>query len=318
MSKGYAPIHAGHFAFAGIRTFMRLPHVKELRNVDVAIVGVPFDSGNTYRTGARFGPNGIRNESLQLFAYNPAQSLDIFEHLSAIDYGDIPVMPGQFVASHQKITQDAKRLLDNNVLPIFLGGDHSISWALLRAVAAKYGPVALIHFDAHTDLEPPYSFNNQTFDHHGTPFSRAVAEGLIDTEHSVQLGIRGAFFDRDDAATLNSAFTAITATELHEMGMTKAVETIKAKVADKPTYLTFDIDFLDPAYAPGTGTPEIGGFTSHQALQLVRGLTDINFAGFDLVEVMPAYDHAGITCLAAATLVYEMMSLLALNKAIFH
>jgi agmatinase len=248
MPKGYAPVHTDQFAFSGIRTFMRLPHVTDLNNIDLAVVGVPFDGGNTYRTGARFGPSGIRNESLQLFAYNPDQDLDLFEHLSAIDYGDIAVLPGHFVASHQKITEAALALLNNGVLPIFLGGDHSITWALLRAVAAKHGPVALIHFDAHTDLEPLGNY-----DHHGTPFSRALSEGLIDAEHSIQLGIRGAFFNREEASVLKTSFPTITARELHDMGIPKAVERIRSKVAGKPVYLTFDIDFLDPAYAPGTG-----------------------------------------------------------------
>jgi agmatinase len=306
MTKSYAPVHTDQFAFSGIRTFMRLPHVSDLNNVDLAVVGVPFDGGNTYRTGARFGPSGIRNESLQLFAYNPVQELDLFEHLSAIDYGDIAVLPGHFVASHQKITEAATELLNHNVLPIFLGGDHSVSWAILRAVAAKHGPVALVHFDAHTDLEPLGNY-----DHHGTPFSRAILEGLIDVEHSIQLGIRGSFFNREEAGVLKTGFPTITADSLHGMGVGKALELIHSTVKDKPAYLTFDIDFLDPAYAPGTGTPEVGGFTSHQALQLVRGLNGLNFVGFDVVEVMPPYDQAGITCLLAATLVYEMMSLVA-------
>lgn len=298
--------------FSGIRTFMRLPHVTDLSGVDFAIVGVPFDTGGTYRVGARFGPAGIRQESMLLRPYNPAMEVAIFEVCSGVDYGDLAVTPGYLPESHQQIQAGAAPLFDSNAIPIFLGGDHSISLPLLRAAAAHFGPVALIHFDAHNDLWHSYFGGKDT---HGTPFRRALEEGLIDPHRSSQVGLRGSLYDADDLKiSYEAGFNVVTGPELHHQGIPLTLEQIKVRAGVGPAYLSFDIDFVDPAYAPGTGTPEVGGFTGAQCQQLIRGLAGLNFVGFDLVEVMPPYDPAGITSLLAANLVYEFISLIAIQR----
>jgi agmatinase len=299
--------------FSGIRTFMRLPYVTDLEGVDFAIVGVPFDTGATFRVGARFGPEGIRNQSMLLRPYNPALKVPIFDICSGVDYGDLSVVPGYLPESHKQIEDGARRVLASSATPIFLGGDHSVSLPLLRATAAKYGPVALVHFDSHNDLWSGYFGGKDT---HGTPFRRACEEGLIDTARSSQVGLRGSLYDEGDLqTTLDFGFQLITGPEMHEIGMAETIRRVHERVGSGPAYLTFDIDFVDPAYAPGTGTPEVGGFTSSQCQQLVRGLVGVNFVSYDLVEVMPSYDSAGgVTCLLAANLVHEFISLIALNR----
>jgi agmatinase len=311
--KKYFPLDAMVYPrFEGLRTFMRLPFVQDFQDVDVAIVGVPFDTGGTYRVGARFGPSGIRQESMLLRPYNPALKVNIFEKLSVIDYGDLPITPGYFYESHQQITESASKVLDAYVTPIFLGGDHSISWALLRAVAKKYGPVALVHFDSHSDLWSGYFGGKDT---HGTPFRRAVEEGLLDVKRSSQIGLRGSLYGPEDAGTTEElGMQLISGPELHEIGVKEALRRVRERVGTGPAYLSFDIDFVDPTFAPGTGTPEVGGFTSFQCQELLRGLVGVNVVAFDLVEVMPPYDVAGTTCLLAANLAYEMLSLIALGK----
>lgn len=309
----YAPLDAMVFPrFEGIRTFMRLPHVTDLQGVDLAIVGAPFDTGGTYRVGARFGPAGIRNESLLLRPYNPELQVNLFEHLSAVDYGDLPVTPGYLPESHAQITEAARPLLDAGVTPIFLGGDHSVSLPLLRAVAERFGPVGLVHFDAHNDLWHSYFGGKDT---HGTPFRRAVEEGLLDVSRSIQVGIRGSLYGPEDSSiTEELGLGLITGPAMHRLGVPAVIERIRERAGEGPLYLSFDIDFLDPVYAPGTGTPEVGGATGVQALELLRGLAGLNFVAYDLVEVMPPYDSAGVTSLLAANLVYEMMSLAAVRK----
>ncbi len=309
----YRPVDAMTYPrYSGIRTFMRLPYVTDLTGVDFAVVGVPFDTGGTYRVGARFGPAGIRNESVLLRPYNPALKISIFDHCSGVDYGDLPTIPGYLPESHQLITEHAATLFASAATPIFLGGDHSVSLPLLRAAARRYGPVALIHFDSHSDLWYSYFGGKDT---HGTPFRRALEEGLIDTARSSQIGLRGSLYDQDDLQmSYEAGFHVVTGPELHEQGIAKTLEQVLARVGAGPTYLTFDIDFVDPTFAPGTGTPEVGGFSGAQSLQLVRGLAGVNLIGFDLVEVMPPYDPAGTTSLLAANLVYEFISLIALQR----
>ncbi len=312
-NKKYQPLDAMEYPrFEGIRTFMRLPHVTELEDVDFAIVGVPFDTGATYRVGARFGPAGIRDNSVLLRPYNPAQQIEIFKHCAGADYGDLPIMPGYLQESHRMIADGAKTVFGQGIIPVFMGGDHSVSLPLLRAAKEKYGPVALVHFDAHSDLWHGYFDQKDT---HGTPFRRALEEGLIDPARSSQVGLRGPLYDQEDhQMSAEAGFMAITGPDLHRMGMEQAVEKIKDRVGSGPAYLTFDIDFVDPAYAPGTGTPEPGGFTGYEALFLVRGLTEIDFIGYDMVEVMPSYDPAQITSLLAENIMYEFISLIALSK----
>jgi agmatinase len=299
--------------FSGIRTFMRLPYITDLEGVDFAIVGVPFDTGGTFRVGARFGPEGIRNQSMLLRTYNPALKVPIFDICSGVDYGDLSVTPGYLPESHKQIAEGAAAVFASGATPIFLGGDHSVSLPLLRAAAAKYGPVALVHFDSHSDLWSGYFGGKDT---HGTPFRRATEEGLIDTARSTQAGLRGSLYDEGDAQISEQlGFQLITGPEMHEIGMTETIRRVRERVGSGPAYLTFDIDFVDPAYAPGTGTPEVGGFTSAQCQQLIRGLVGVNFVGFDLVEVMPPYDSEGaVTCLLAANIVYEFISLIALMR----
>ncbi len=309
----YRPVDAMVYPrFSGIRTFMRLPHITALEGVDFAIVGAPFDTGGTFRVGARFGPEGIRSHSMLLRPYNPALQVDIFEVCSGVDFGDLPVIPGYLAQSHQRLYEGAAAIFATGVTPIFLGGDHSVSLPLLRAAAGQFGPLALVQFDSHSDLWPGYY---EDLDTHGTPFRRALEEGLLDPARSIQVGLRGPLYGASDAQMpLEAGFDLITGPELHQMGMEAAGRRIRERVGQGPAYLTFDIDFIDPAFAPGTGTPEVGGFTGAQALELVRGLTGLNFVGYDVVEVMPGYDPAGVTCLLAANIAYEFMSLIALQR----
>ena len=315
--KKYHPVSAMESPrYSGIRTFMRLPHITELsQDVDIAIVGVPFDTGGTYRVGARFGPGGIRDQSMLQRPYNPALDVVIFEHCSCVDYGDLQSAPGYLPESHQMITEGAAEIIaHDDVTPIFLGGDHSVSLPLLRAVHAKHGPVGLIHFDAHSDLWHSYFDGKDT---HGTPFRRALEEGLIDPQRSCQIGLRGSLYDKADYQMTEAAgMLLVDGPQLHRQGIPKTLTQIIEKAGDGPLYLTFDIDFVDPTFAPGTGTPEVGGFNSAQCQELLRGLTALShrIVAYDLVEVMPAYDPAHTTSLLAANLVYEMMSLIAWQK----
>lgn len=302
--------------FEGIRTFMRLPHLdgtERLPEADLAVIGVPFDTGATYRVGARFGPAGIRQESMLLRPYHPELGVDVHAELSLVDAGDLPVTPGYLPESHAQIEAAAGAVLATGVTPLFLGGDHSISLPLLRAVAARHGPVALLQLDAHGDLWPGYFGGKDT---HGTPFRRALEEGLIDPGRSVQVGLRGPVYSADDVTLPERlGLVAISAETLHRHGVEAAVERVRTRLGGAgPRYLSLDIDVLDPVYAPGTGTPEVGGLSSVQLLQLLRGLAGLAFVGFDLVEVMPAYDVGALTQLLAANLAYELIALAAVAK----
>ena len=312
--KKHAPVDAMKFPrFSGIRTFMRLPHTQDLEGVDFAVAGAPFDTGATYRVGARFGPEGIRSASVLLRPYNPSQQVAVFEHLSGVDYGDFSVVPGYLPESHEKIQAQMEPLLAAGVTPIVLGGDHSVTLPQLRALAAKHGPLALVQFDSHGDVWHGYFGDKDT---HGTPFRRAVEEGLLDTGRSSQIGLRGPVYDANDIPLSRElGFQVFTADEVRAAGLDAVVAAVRERAGGGPCFLTFDIDFVDPAYAPATGTPEVGGFTSWECQQLVRGLRDLDFVAFDLVEVAPPYDTAGATtCLLAANLVYEFISLLALRR----
>lgn len=313
-AERYGPADAMVYPrFEGIRTFMRLPHVTELTGVNVAVVGVPFDTGATYRVGARFGPSGIRQESMLLRPYHPELGVGVFEELSVVDYGDLPVTPGYLPESHAQIRQGASDLFAAGVVPIFLGGDHSVSLPLLRAARDRHGPLGLVHFDAHNDLWHGYFGGKDT---HGTPFRRALEEGLIDPARSIQVGLRGSLYGPEDVdQSLTLGLDMIRARELHQLGVSAVVERIRTRAGTGPLYLSFDIDFLDPTYAPGTGTPEVGGATSVQALELLRGLAGLDIRAYDLVEVMPPYDVGALTQLLAANLAYEMLALAAVRKS---
>lgn len=312
--KNPNPAFGAHLEpFHGIPSFMRLPVTHDLQDVDVAIAGVPFDSGTSFRSGARFGPRTIRAASLMLWGYNPVLGTKPLEHLHVVDYGDLEVIPVDIRASMDGVTAQAGQILAQNVTLIALGGDHSVSLPLLRAHAAKYGPLAIVHFDSHPDTWPE-EFSGQPYSH-GTPFIRAIEEGLIDTQAYLQVGLRGptsASHDLDDARQLGAKTLPIG--QVFEMGIPAVIKTIQDTVGERPVYISLDIDAVDPAFAPGTGTPEVGGLSSYQMLQLVRCLQGLNLVGFDLVEVSPPYDHSEITAILAANLVFEFLSLLALNK----
>jgi agmatinase len=311
--KGYRPVDPRESPrFAGIKTFMRLPHVTTTEGVDTAIVGVPFDTGASYRVGARFGPEAIRSVSALLRHHNEVLDVSIFDHCSVVDYGDLPVNPGYIEDSYKMIEEGLLPILDSEVTPIMLGGDHSVTLPELRAMAKRHGPVALILLDSHTDTGDKRFGRRYT---HGTPFRRAVEEELILVDHSIQAGMRGSIYSRDsldDARKLG--FDLVTSVEAQEQGIYELIRRIRKRVGDAKAFVSFDIDFVDPAYAPGTGTPEVGGFTSREALRIVRGLKGLNLIGFDLVEVLPQHDPSQITALLAANIVYEFISLIALRK----
>ena len=299
--------------YQGIATFGRCPQTRDLTAADVAIVGVPYDGATSYRSGARFGPRAIREQSLLLWGYNNALNVAPFEKLRIIDFGDVNVVPVDVLATQQAIESEVGKVVSAGVKVIALGGDHSISLPLLRAQAAKFGPLAVVHFDAHPD-----TWNTEFGDHrfsHGTPFRRAIEEGLVDTAAYVQVGIRGPTAGPQDYAdAIRLGARMITLDEALERGLTAVVEEIVSVVGSRPTYVTLDIDAVDLAFAPGTGTPEVGGFSSHQMLQLVRGLAGLNVVGADVVEVAPAYDQSQITAILAANLVFELLSIMALGK----
>jgi len=299
--------------YSGICTFGRSPHTRDLSDVDVAIVGVPYDGATSYRSGTRFGPRAIREQSMLLWGYNNPLGVAPFKTLKVIDYGDVEVVPVDVLATHGAINMEVSQILKENVKVITLGGDHSIALPLLQAHARKYGRLAVIHFDAHPDTWDT-EFGQQKFSH-GTPFRRAIEQRLIDTSAYLQIGIRGPTSgkqDYEDAIALGARM--ITMDEAMGMGLARILKEIKDRVADKPVYITLDIDSLDPAFAPGTGTPEVGGFSSYQVLQLLRGLKGLNIIGADVVEVSPPFDHSNITSILASNLVFEYLSLLALNK----
>lgn len=296
--------------FSGVRTFMRLPNVQDLENADAAIVGAPFDTGASFRAGARFGPEGIRSMSHLLRPYNPSQGVSIFDHLSVIDYGDVPVVPGFIEESYERIAAGLEPIHRAGVVPIVLGGDHSIALPELRAAAAVHGPLALVQFDSHADTWDAY-FGKEY--NHGTVFRRAVEEGLLDPSRSVQVGMRGSLYDAGDLEQSRSlGFEVITTDGVREMGVGATVERVRERVGGAKAYVSFDVDFCDPAFAPGTGTPEVGGFSGREAQEFVRGLTGLDVVGCDVVEVYPQYDGPGqITSLLAATVAYELLSLVA-------
>ncbi len=296
--------------FSGVRTFMRLPNVQDLQNSDVAIVGAPFDTGASFRVGARFGPEGIRSASHLLRPYNPSQDISIFEHLSVVDYGDVPVVPGFIEESYERITAGLEEIHRAGVIPIVLGGDHSIALPELRAAAAVHGPLALVQFDSHADTWDAYFGKKYN---HGTVFRRAVEEGLLVAEHSIQVGMRGSLYDSGDLQVSRElGFDLVTTDAVRKLGVGETIARIRERVGDTMVYVSFDVDFVDPAFAPGTGTPEVGGFSSREAQEFVRGLAGTRIVGCDVVEVYPQYDGPGqVTALLAANIAFEFLSQIA-------
>jgi agmatinase len=298
--------------FSGPRTFMRLPHVTDLDGVDVAILGIPTDGAVVYRSGARFGPEGIRSASVMLRNYNPLLAVDVVERLSLVDYGDVPTVPGSTEASLERSRAAIEEVVRAGVTTLCLGGDHTVLLAELRALAAVHGPLGLIQLDAHHDLWDEY-FGQKVF--HGSVVRRAVEEQLIDPARSIQAGLRGSLATSEDALLpAKFGIDALSFEELAALGPGEFSARARERVGNGPCFLSFDIDFIDPAFAPGTGTPEVGGPSSREALTYVRSLAGLDFRGFDCVEVSPPYDPAGITAFAAANACFEMLSLLALGR----
>jgi agmatinase len=303
---------AGLQPFMGITSFMRLPVSRDLKDVDVAILGVPFDSGTSYRTGTRFGPRKIREMSLLIWGHNSTLNVSPLKKLKVVDYGDVSVIPTSIEHTMTAITNMAHEIINHGTTLITLGGDHSIALSLLRAHANKHGPISLVHIDAHIDTweaefeSVPYS--------HGTPFRHALQEGLIREGEYVQIGIRGPLSGEHDYADAEKlGARTITIHEVMEKGIPEILKEVHQRMKG-PVYVTVDIDSADPAFAPGTGTPEVGGLTSYQLLQLVRGLHGLNLIGFDLVEVSPPFDHSDITAILASNIVFEYLSLVAIKN----
>jgi agmatinase len=299
--------------FAGIRTFMREPHTTDLAGVDAAVYGIPFDTATTYRTGTRFGPEAIRSASALLRPYNPALDVNVVETLSIVDYGDLPVSPGDTERTYGQIEEGLAPLVEAGVFPLALGGDHSITLAELRVLARKHGPLALAQLDAHGDTWDEY-FGQRYF--HGTTFKRAVEEKLIDPAASVQAGLRGSLFaDGDFEEAREMGFAVIPCDQLRTLGTGGYASLVATRAGKRPVFVSFDVDVLDPAFAPGTGTPEVGGLSTAEALAFLRSLRGINLVAADVVEVSPPYDGPGQqTALAAANVAYELLSLRALNQ----
>jgi agmatinase len=300
---------------SGPRTFMRLPFVEDpvaAGDVDVAAVGVPTDSAVSYRSGARFGPEAIRAASVLLRDHNPATGIDVTAALSMVDAGDAPVVPGYHELTLERVQAHLAPLYVAGIVPLLLGGDHSLTMAELRALAAVAGPLAVVHFDAHGDVLDDY-YGVKHF--HGTMFRRAVEEGLVDPSCSVQAGMRGSVHPDDVRAGEALGYDVVWWPELAAMAPAEFGARVRARVGDRPVLVSFDIDFLDPAYAPGTGTPEVGGPTTYQAIQLVRALGPLDYRGLDMVEVAPPYDHADITSHAAAVIAFELLGQVANGRS---
>ncbi|MFD8500033.1 agmatinase [Amycolatopsis sp. NPDC059657] len=298
--------------FAGFATFARLPRMDEVERADVAVVGIPFDSGVSYRPGARFGPAAVREASRLLRPYHPGLDVSPFAEKQVVDAGDIAVNPFNIGEAIETIQDTAERMTADGTRLVTIGGDHTIALPLLRAAAKLHGPVAMLHFDAHLDTWDTYFGAPYT---HGTPFRRASEEGILDTEALSHVGTRGPLYGkRDLEEDRRLGFGIVTSGDVLKRGIDETVDALRQRIGDRPLYISIDIDVLDPAHAPGTGTPEAGGMTSRELLEILRGLRDLNLIGGDVVELAPAYDHAEITAIAASHVAYDLVSLLSLGK----
>ena len=303
--------------FAGIPSFMRLPHLdlndQNINEVDFGLIGVPWDAGTTNRPGPRHGPRQMRDLSTMIRAMNGATRIKPFELANFADLGDAPVNPADIQDCMKRITEFYEKVKSNGIIPMTVGGDHLTSLPVLRALASS-APVGMIHFDAHTDLFESY-FDGYKYTH-GTPFRRAIEEGLLDPKRVIQIGIRGSMYDGADIEWgRHQGVTIIQIEELFERGIKDVMQQARDIVGNNETYCSYDIDFIDPTFAPGTGTPEVGGPNSFQALQVVRELSGVNLIGMDLVEVSPPFDQSGATSWLGISIVFEMLCILAqLNK----
>jgi agmatinase len=298
--------------FGQVATFMLLPHTTDLEGLDVALLGIPYDGGTSYRTGARFGPRAVREQSSLIRTWNPVLKVHPFERLRVADVGDVDVVPIAIERTYEKIEARVDAVVAAGARPLCVGGDHSITLPILRSLARRHGPLGVIHFDAHPDTWDEY-FGSKFF--HGTPFRRAVEEGAVDPRRMIQVGIRGPLYGPEDFAFQDQHGMEVLRIEpIKEQGVAWAAERL-ARLRGGPVYCSFDIDALDPAYAPATGTPEVGGLTSYEALALVRSLAGHTLVGADVVEVAPPYDGPGqITSLMAANLMFELVSVFALGR----
>lgn len=296
--------------YAGLATFARLPQRHEVARYDIAVVGVPFDSGVTYRPGARFGPAAIREASRLLKPYHPALDVSPFARAQVVDAGDIAANPFDIEAAVGQVRDGIGALLTTPQQRVLtFGGDHTIALPALQAVNRVHGPVALVHFDAHLDTWDTYFGAPCT---HGTPFRRAAEQGLLVKDRSAHVGIRGSLYDRADLLDDESlGFTIVHCRDIDRIGVDGVIERIRDRVGEHPVYVSIDIDVLDPAFAPGTGTPEIGGMTSRELVAILRAMRDLHIVGADVVEVAPAYDSADVTAVAAANIGYELITLMA-------
>ena len=303
------PISGNDLArFSGPQTFMRLPETKTPEGLDVCFIGIPMDIGTSWRSGTRFGPKQIRQESAMIRPYNIQTGAAPFDSLQMADLGDVAINPFSLTDSLKIIETAYDKLHAYPVLPATIGGDHSLTLPILRSIAKKYGPVALVHVDAHADVNDEMFGERET---HGTVFRRAYEEGLLVPELVFQVGLRGTGYSAEDfTEAAGWGFNMTTAPEIWHKSLTPLGIEIRDAIGDQPCYLTYDIDSLDPAYAPGTGTPEIGGLTTPQAMEFIRALRGLNIIGFDMVEVSPMYDTSGNTALTAANLIFEILSIL--------
>ncbi|WP_415920435.1 agmatinase [Tateyamaria sp. SN6-1] len=303
------PISGNDLArFSGPGTFMRLPAASRMNDLDVAVLGVPMDIGTSWRSGTRFGPKQVRNESAMIRPYNLQTGAAPFDSLQVADIGDLAINTFSLSDSLHIIAESYGAILKHNLIPMAIGGDHSITLPILRAIAAKHGPVALVHVDAHADVNDEMFGERET---HGTVFRRAHEEGLISASKTYQIGLRGTGYTAEDfTEAAGWGFQQFLAPELWGRDLSQLGAEVRRDIGDTPTYITYDIDSLDPAFAPGTGTPEIGGLTTAQAMQLIRALRGLNIVGCDLVEVSPPYDTSGNTALVAANLLFELLCIL--------
>jgi agmatinase len=301
--------------YTGVRTYARCPASTDWANADVAVIGVPFDTATSFRPGPRFGPAAVREASLLLRPWHPALEVDVFGALSVIDGGDLEVTPGNAERTTAQIAEGLRPVVDAAATPLVLGGDHSIVLGELRAHARKHGPVAVVLLDAHADTWDAY-YGERYF--HGTPFRRALEEGLIDPGRSLLAGMRGSLYAASDLDEPRSwGFEIVPCDELRTWKPQQYGERVRARIGDGPAYLSFDIDVLDPAFAPGTGTPEVAGLLPHEAIAFLRALAGVAFVGYDVVEVSPPYDGPGqVTALNAASIAYELLALSAVAAAI--
>ena len=293
--------------FSGVPTFMRLPHIPQAEELDLALIGVPFDGGTTYRPGPRFGPRNVRVQSAMIRPWNPVLKINPFDKWRIADFGDLSINPLSIDDTYQRITEQLGEVLRAGARPVCVGGDHSILLPILRAIHKHFGPVAFVQLDAHGDTWGGYFGSPHS---HGTPVKHAVEEGLIAPGYALQIGLRGQVYSEEDFDFARQhGIAMITAEEFHRGGVALVKRRLK-KFGKRLTYLTLDIDVVDPAFAPGTGTPQVGGLSSAQILELVRALKGLQLAGCDLVEVSPPYDNGEITSLLAANLLYELLCLM--------